>query len=344
MSAETLLNDLLPGLPVVQQLARLEEKLAAGQTITTVALILEARTIPPDGVRLDAEHVVVLTGPDLEEQAAVLARVRATWASPVAVSIPDLSPSVLVLDLRAGATAIDLAVADGVVREVCGLGARGDGKSVTGAVTFLHVGVRHRARGGTGPFKVLVMTSTMTEHRARLCETLREPFWKGLWQASNGEHTWTATVGGVTLVHLELVGIEDQGGLDRARIPAHGLWLEEAAPAGAEVGSAGLSDEALLVSPTCEALIEACAGRWHFPRDRHGEVSRDLPEKDHPWSDLGDSLCYVVGGAKPWRGPRPRVGPHKARMGFDVLTYHHQPRRSIGSVSLRTPWPGTTEE
>jgi hypothetical protein len=39
---------------------------------------------------------------------------------------------------------------------------------------------------------------------------------------------------------------------------------------------------ALLVSPTCAALIEAMAGRWHYPRDRNGQVSRELPEKDHP--------------------------------------------------------------
>jgi hypothetical protein len=543
-------------LPQAQQLARLEEKLAAGQRITTVVLILETRSIPPDGATLDAEHAVVLFGSDLEEQAQVLARLRRVWGSPITGALPELGAFVLVLDLRAGATEIDLAVADGVVREVCGLGARGDGKSVTGAVAWLHAGARHRQRGGAGPFRVLVMTGTMAEHRLRLCETLREPFWKGLWTASNDEHTWTATVGGLALVELWLVGIEDVGGLDRARKPANGLWLEEAAPAGAEVGSTGLTEEALqigatslrlesyahpilvtsnygseshwswrryakdrhpgthlvrlrpgerasaaqraaarealegrpdlirrlidgepalivqgqgvlegifnpaihvaprplehvegarlilghdggltpttviaewngpqlrilaalastragtlqhlrdlvlpwlrryaaeaelehwidpslatpsqsdlgdsgerqirrhlggpvrdgevktqarldpllgilgqlieggrpalLVSPMCEALIAAMSGRWHYPRDRNGQVSRETIEKDHPWSDLGDSLCYAVGGAKPWRQGRPAGprAPYPAKTGGDPLGRDRRP-------------------
>lgn len=530
----TPLGLLASALPQAQQLARLEEKLAAGQRITTVVLILETRTLPSDGTTLDSEHAVVLIGPDLEEQGQVLARLRQAWASPLTVTLPDLGASVLVLDLRPGATEVAVSVADGVARETAVFGARGDGKSVAVAMAWVWTGARHRQRRGTGPFKVLVMTSTMTEHRARLCETLREPFWKGLWQASNDEHTWTATIGGVVYVHLELVGIEDQGGLDRARIPAHGLWLEEAAPAGVEVGGAGLSEEALqigatslrlesyahpivvssnygseshwtwaryhvrrhpgthlvrlkpgerataeqraaarealegrpdlirrlldgepalivagqgvlensfsptmhiapeplrhvegadlilghdgglspvtviaewngpqlrilaglvspragtaqhlrdlvvpwlrrhakeanlshwidptlatpnqsdlsdsgereirrqlpggpvrdgevkwqaridpllailgqlvtggrpalLVCPTATQLIEAMSGRWHYPRDRNGQVSREMAEKDHPWSDLGDALCYAVGGAKPWRRDR----------------------------------------
>lgn len=47
-------------------------------------------------------------------------------------------------------------------------------------------------------------------------------------------------------------------------------------------------------------LIQALRGRWHFPTV-HGVVSRDLPVKNHPWSDLGDSFCYLVGGIRPSR-------------------------------------------
>ena len=94
------------------------------------------------------------------------------------------------------------------------------------------------------------MTGTMMEHRARLCSTLREAFLRGLFQPSNDEHTWTATLGGVAYLVLELFGIEDQGGLDRARIPAHGAWLEEAAAAGTEASSSGLSVDALMIVAT----------------------------------------------------------------------------------------------
>jgi hypothetical protein len=54
-------------------------------------------------------------------------------------------------------------------------------------------------------------------------------------------------------------------------------------------------------------LIRALRGRWHFPTV-HGVVSRDLPVKNHPWSDLGDSFAYLVGGLAQSREPRdPRM-------------------------------------
>ncbi len=37
---------------------------------------------------------------------------------------------------------------------------------------------------------------------------------------------------------------------------------------------------------------------WHYPTV-HGQVSRELPMKNHPWSDLGDAFAYMVGGITP---------------------------------------------
>ena len=48
----------------------------------------------------------------------------------------------------------------------------------------------------------------------------------------------------------------------------------------------------------CRLLISALNGKWHY-RTVNGVVSRDLPVKDHPASDLGDALCYFVGGVAP---------------------------------------------
>ena len=91
---------------------------------------------------------------------------------------------------------------------------------------------------------------------------------------------------------------------------------------------------ALVVCPTATVLIEAMTARWHFPRDRNGQVSRELPEKDHPWSDLGDALCYAVGGAKPWKrgqaGARP---PYRAVMASPPLGARVRPRPGPGGAS-----------
>src|SRR4030095_13925923 len=126
----------------------------------------------------------------------------------------------------------------------------GDGKTVTALVAWILFAHLCREAGGHLPAKVLTMTGTFTEHRARLCPTAREPLWRGGGQDSDDEHAWTFTLGGQAYVTLDLVGIEDLGGLNRARNTAHGLWLEEPAAAGTEAGSAGLSVDALMIGST----------------------------------------------------------------------------------------------
>jgi hypothetical protein len=124
------------------------------------------------------------------------------------------------------------------------LGARGDGKSVGGATVWLLFAMVHRAAGGALPVRILVPSSTFTEHREKLCRTLAEPLWRGLWQASDGEHVWTAMIGGQPWVELVLFGVEHAAEQDKLRAAAHGLWIEEAAPAGVEASS-GLTEDAL---------------------------------------------------------------------------------------------------
>jgi hypothetical protein len=48
----------------------------------------------------------------------------------------------------------------------------------------------------------------------------------------------------------------------------------------------------------CRPLIQALSGKWVYPTI-NGQVSRDLPLKSHPASDLGDSICYLVAGVAP---------------------------------------------
>ncbi len=65
----------------------------------------------------------------------------------------------------------------------------------------------------------------------------------------------------------------------------------------------------------CRLLIQALNGRWHYPM-LQGKVSRELPAKTHPWSDLGDSFAYFVGGVAP--GPVMEVKPIRVESDFDV--------------------------
>ncbi len=60
----------------------------------------------------------------------------------------------------------------------------------------------------------------------------------------------------------------------------------------------------------CRLLIAALSGRWHYPTV-NGQVSRELPAKNHPWSDLGDAFCYAIGGLAPSPNYEATSGPPK---------------------------------
>jgi hypothetical protein len=80
-------------------------------------------------------------------------------------------------------------------------------------------------------------------------------------------------------------------------------------------------------------LIRALMGRWNYPTTASGSLRTDRPDKnDHPWSDLGDALCYAVGGIAP---SRPAPDRRRLAMGqravtaFDVLDYQHERRPQV---------------
>jgi hypothetical protein len=229
------LDALIEGLPVVQQLARLEERLRAGDRWRAVAIILTTAE-PLEGLAtLAAGRAVAVISPTEADAPAIIAALQA--GAP-----PD--PDVLVLDLREMATVAVLALLRGDIREICVLGARGDGKSVLGVIAWLLYAWQHRARGGAWPVRVLVPTTAMTEHRDKLCVTLAEPLFGGLLRSTDDEHLWIAALGGVEVLHLVLFGVKDPTEQDKLRQAAHALWIEEAAPAGVEA-TGGLDEAAL---------------------------------------------------------------------------------------------------
>jgi hypothetical protein len=82
-------------------------------------------------------------------------------------------------------------------------------------------------------------------------------------------------------------------------------------------------------------LVQALSGRWHYPANRLGGVSKDQPMKpNHPWEDLGDSFCYFICGALPeiGKGARP---PLSTMSGFDPRQIQRQPITTNNSFDPR---------
>ena len=78
-------------------------------------------------------------------------------------------------------------------------------------------------------------------------------------------------------------------------------------------------EPALQIDPVDgKPLIQALSGRWYYPQDRGGNVSRDLPKKpNHPWEDLGDAYCYWLARVLP---EQKEAAPLRVDSSFDVFS------------------------
>lgn len=56
-----------------------------------------------------------------------------------------------------------------------------------------------------------------------------------------------------------------------------------------------------------DPIVKSFGGRWYYPQDRFGNVTRDLPKKpNHPWEDIGDAALYCIN----------RIAPSAAKIDF----------------------------
>ena len=106
-------------------------------------------------------------------------------------------------------------------------------------------------------------------------------------------------------------------------------WEGRKEPMLALFNRAVMGEPALEIDPVDGMpLIRALRGAWYYPKDRLGNVSRDLPKKNQPHSDIGDGFCYFIGRIAPSM-PQWHSGPIATNLYFD-------PRAPITPQPIRT--------
>lgn len=80
-------------------------------------------------------------------------------------------------------------------------------------------------------------------------------------------------------------------------------------------GTAGAAALQIDPGPDTDLLRKALSGRWYYKQLANGSVVKDLPHKpNHPWEDLGDTFCYLLGRmapSRPVRDPSQKLKPSK---------------------------------
>lgn len=122
-------------------------------------------------------------------------------------------------------------MATGIKREIACFSPRGEGKTVAALWAMVMHAAEHHTAGYPLPTSWLGVRDTLENHKLSTHKTLREPFWQGAWDLTDGGRVATYRLEGVPLTQINLVGVDSPSDAERLRTQCHGLWFEEAAPA-----------------------------------------------------------------------------------------------------------------
>jgi|RhiMethySRZTD1v2_1073278.scaffolds.fasta_scaffold19254_8 hypothetical protein len=245
---------------VAERVDRLAEQVAAMTRVSLLAIGLDLPECPSWAEPLDGTRCVRIIGGQKADRRRVVTALR-----------KGQSPEGCVrLEYRPGASRFIAEAVSGPASEVAGWGARGDRKTSAALAAVIILADLHREAGGALPMRFMVPTGSHVEHELKLCRSVIAPHWSGMWSLREDKHLAVLTIDGVELAHLDLFGTSDPGALDRMRMEAHALWVEEAAPAALE-GGGGVTEDAYSMSlPSC---------RLPTPR-RVALLTSNMPDED----------------------------------------------------------------
>jgi hypothetical protein len=304
---ETTLDALVQGLPVVQQLQRLEERLLDGYRVTLLAICLELPVVLAwcDGV--DAEgRAVLLVG---RHQLGVSDDARAVVAHTLAALKSGTVPAgVHRVAYAPKASTFIAEVAAGQSLEVLGDGPRGSGKTqaVPGALAIL---AELRARAGEkGPLRVLWIHDALVNASVKTGRSLESELWAGLWALRDDRRVAVLAVAGVPMVLGDFVGSQDASAQERLRAECHVVAAEEVVPSLDESGGVAerhyemaLTSARLQPNRRRVALLTTNPGdtdTWPFARfieggGRVGCVRIQIPGEDRLTPEEIEAQCSM---------------------------------------------------
>jgi hypothetical protein len=245
---------------VAERVDRLADQVAAMTRVQLLAIVLDLPECPPWAEPLNGPRGVRVIGGQKADRRRILAALRKGHT-------PD---GLVLLEYRLGASRFIAEAVSGAASEVACWGARGDRKTSAALAAVIILADLHREGGGALPMRWMVPTGSHVEHELKLCRSLIALHWGGMWSLRDDRHLAVLTIDGVELAHLDLFGTSDPGALDRMRMEAHALWVEEAAPAALE-GGGGVTEDAYSMSlPSC---------RLPTPR-RVALLTSNMPDED----------------------------------------------------------------
>jgi hypothetical protein len=236
VSVETPLDHLVQGLPVVQQLQRIEERLLDNPPDHTYAVWLEGLT---PGEAWQQEVLTALEADRLTATTAVVVLTRNTAERErITAALRQDSdtdpPGAWVIRYRETASLAILHVVSGHWRELYVPSSRGEGKTFLGLGAWVLAGWRHRLSGQPRPMRVAAFSGTFTMQKAKLVESALRHEWGGLWRSLDDDHLLRAVIEGTPLVDLMVTGVDGPNDLDKLRAEFTSGWAEEVEAAGEE--------------------------------------------------------------------------------------------------------------
>lgn len=180
-----------------------------------------------------------------------------------------------------------IAVANGLAREICAFGPRGEAKTIGALGAMIYHSNEHERRqfvfndaGEKVLLKLPVTWMGITDfHRSHTDKTkpsLLKDFWQGAWTLHDDAHIAVFKTN-VDRVVLNLFGIEDEGAADKARRETHCVWVEEPAPATTGHGVDPTSYSTAITSQRLATHAKVALLTTNYPERKHWTWTRFMP-------------------------------------------------------------------